>query len=372
MLHEQNELIGARYKIDAISDRGSWRTQITTVTYKAFDVHESRSVMLTVFSFKEATDWKTIKLLFEREANILFSLNHPSIPKYLSYFEIDCIDTDDECHFYLIREPVTGQSLAELVAEGWKPNETEVKELAIGVLNTLNYFHSRSIIHQDIAPENIILSENNRVYLKNFGGIKNTFSYSQMRGILPDRRVAIINAGSAYQPKEYYMGKPVPASDLYSLGCCLIHLLSGKSPWELLDSIAFKKINIATYINVSFDFQRWLEKMIEQKPQDRFDSAAAAIKAMPTGLKAEIKKLLFDPLVKYKSKNAHRLNYLKHKFLKGSGNRHARKKTNPTIAKVVTAIIGLLTLPEFTVFGIGIWLFYLICMYLVIRHKVWT
>ena len=380
MLHQQNEIIAERYKIIANCARGGLHLQITTETFRAFDVCESRSVMLTVFSFTEATDWKTIKSLFEREANILLSLNHPSIPKYIDYFEIDNIDTDNKCHFYLVHdEPVIGKSLAELFLGGWKPNETEVKKLAIQLLNTLNYLHSRSIIHQNIQPNNIILSKNNRVYLTNFGGIKNTFSYSQMRGILPDRRCTIIVEGFTYKSMEQTMGKPVPASDLYSVGYCLIYLLSGKFPHQLLrylntaqNNTTVEKIDLATQINVSPDFLRWLEKMTEQKPQDRFDSAAAAIKAIPIGSRAEIKRLVFDPLVKYKSKIARQFNYLKHKFFKGSGDRHSSKKKNSTIAKVVVAIVGLLTLPEFTVIGIGIWLFYLGCFYWVIRHKIWT
>jgi len=371
MLHQQNELIGARYKIIALQNKRGWHSHITTVTYMAFDVHESRSVVLTVYSFKEATDWKAVKLLFKREVSVLLSLDHPSIPKYISYFKIDNIDTDEKCHFYLIREPVTGKSLAELVAGDWHPNKTEVKKLGIQLLDILDYLHSQSIIHQDIEPENIILDENGRVYLINFGGIESTFSYARMRGILPDNRVAIIYAGSPYQPREYYMDKPVPGSDLYSVGYCLIYLLSGKSSRVFLGSPIFKQINSdKMQIDVSPDFQRWLEKMVEQNAQDRFDSAAAAIRAMPIRLQANNMELMSYRLVKHKLAISHRLNCLKQRFSKGLGHFNSGKKINSTIAKVVTPIIGLLTLPELTVVGISFWLFYLSVVYVVLLRKI--
>ena len=373
MLHQQNELIGARYRIIALQNQGGWHCCIDMDTYTAFDVHGSRSVILTVYSFKEATDWKTVKLLFERQADTLLSLDCPYIPKYLSYFEIDNINTDGKCHFYLIREPAAGKPLAELIAGGWHPNEIEVKKLGIQLLNILDYLHSQSVIHQNIEPENIIFGEKDRVCLVNFGGIENTFSYWRMRGILPDKRVAIISTNSPYQSREYYMDKPVPASDLYSVGYCLIYLLSGKSPGQLLLGLpVFQQINSdKTQIDVSPDFQRWLETMVEQETQNRFNSAAAAIRAMPIRLQADSLQLMSYPLVKNKLAIAHRLNSLKHELLKVLKNFNARRKTSSTMVKVITAIITttivLLIFPKLTFAGISFWLFFLGCAYIANR-----
>ena len=401
MLHKQNEIIAERYQIIAILNKKKRGTDTAIATYMAFDLRKSRSVMLTVFSSKEATDWKTVKLLFECEANILLSLNHPSIPRYIDYFEIDNIDTDNICHFYLVRESVTGKSLAELVVEGWRPSETKVKELAVQLLDTLNYLHSRAIIHQNIKPENVILGENDRVYLVNFGSIEKLFLNHY-----PSRRVATFCDDFADLERlssiEYVTSKPAFSGDLYGVGFCLIFLLSGKSSVEFWRSPTSDIIDLITHIDVSPDFRQWLKKLVEQKPRACFDSAAAAIGAMPTRLKAESKQPVSDLVAKHELTIAHQPDCLRYKFFASLGDRtldstcgsslcfnagsprtdkphndnglsrNARKKAKSTIAKLFTAIVGLLTLPEFTVVGIGIWLFCLCCIYLIARPITWT
>ena len=84
--------------------------------------------MLKVFSLPKAADCQQAKLLFERELKLLLNLDYPSIAKHLDRF---MIDTDGECYFYLVRELVAGKCLSELLADSWKLNETELKELII-------------------------------------------------------------------------------------------------------------------------------------------------------------------------------------------------------------------------------------------------
>ena len=75
--------IDNRYKIISILGRGGMAT-----TYKAIDLNTATEVVLKIISLRQARDWKVIEL-FEREAEILASLDHPFIPKYLNYFEVD-------------------------------------------------------------------------------------------------------------------------------------------------------------------------------------------------------------------------------------------------------------------------------------------
>lgn len=103
--------IDNRYQIIDILGQGGMGT-----TYKARDLITSSEVVLKVISLRQVKNWKIIEL-FEREANILGSLDHPFIPKYLNYFELD---TDNDRFFYLVQELVQGKSLFQLVKQNWQ------------------------------------------------------------------------------------------------------------------------------------------------------------------------------------------------------------------------------------------------------------
>ena len=87
------------------------------------------------------TNWKQLQL-FEREAAILRSLSHPSIPKYLDYFEEDL---PDDRRFYIVQELVPGSPLSRLAAEGRRFTEEQVSDIARQLLGVLTYL-------QDLRP----------------------------------------------------------------------------------------------------------------------------------------------------------------------------------------------------------------------------
>lgn len=106
MLHRPNEVIAERYQILTTLGEGSMGK-----TYSAFDLTNSQPVALKAISLRQASEWKILEL-FEREAKVLYKIDHPAIPDYIDYFELD---TDDDRYFYLIQELVVGKSLAELI-----------------------------------------------------------------------------------------------------------------------------------------------------------------------------------------------------------------------------------------------------------------
>ncbi len=89
-----------------------------------------RRVALKELSLKGLKDWKQVEL-FEREAHTLESLDHPAIPAYVDYFQVD---TADNRLFYLAQEIAAGTSLADLVESGWRGDEAEARRLAGAVL----------------------------------------------------------------------------------------------------------------------------------------------------------------------------------------------------------------------------------------------
>ncbi|WP_019503349.1 serine/threonine-protein kinase [Pleurocapsa sp. PCC 7319] len=263
-LHQQTEIIYSRYQITTILGQGGMGT-----TYAAIDLSNSQPVAIKVVSLRQTQDWKILEL-FEREAKVLANLNHPYIPNYLDYFQLD---TEDDRRFYLVQELVEGKSLAELVQQGWHATEKEVKDIATQVLDILIYLHSITppVIHRDIKPQNIIRRDDGKVYLVDFGAVQNVYRHT-----IGIDGTSVGTFG--YMPPEQYRGKVVPASDLYSLGCSLLFILTAKSPSKLPQKRM--KINFHSEVKLSKTFCSWLTRAIEPIIEDRFQSAIQALQIL--------------------------------------------------------------------------------------------
>jgi serine/threonine protein kinase len=256
-------ILNNRYQICERLSRKAGRS-----TFLALDLHSQSSVIVKIVRFDPDFQWDDIKL-FEREATTLQNLDHPSIPKYLDYFEV----TDG---FALVQAYIDAPSLEMLIKAGRKFSEDEVIELADRLLSILTYLHDRlpPLIHRDLKPSNILL--NNRsghsigdVYLVDFGSVQTAAS-------VEGSSITIVGS-YGYMPAEQFYGQTTIASDLYSLGMTLIYLVQGIHPAELPSINGRVKFERA---NLSNKFFRWLEKMTEYAVDRRFDSTQSAQAAL--------------------------------------------------------------------------------------------
>ena len=124
-LHQIGDVIRNKYSITDILGRGG-----VAITYQAIDLETKSSVAIKVISLRQLTSWKQIEL-FQREAEVLAKLNHPAIPRYIDYFELE---TKSDRAFYLVHELAPGKSLTQLVESSWHTDEAEVKSIARQVL----------------------------------------------------------------------------------------------------------------------------------------------------------------------------------------------------------------------------------------------
>jgi len=277
--HEQGEIIAQRYRIiDTLGQGGSG------TTYQAEDLQTHQQVALKALSLHRMTDWKMMEL-FEREARVLAQLNYPSIPKYLDYFQVD---TPQNRSFYISQQLAEGQSLAVMVQNGWRANESVVQQIAVQILEILVYLHKLEppVIHRDIKPNNIIRSPDGQVFLVDFGAVQDTYHSTFMRG-------STVVGTYGYMAPEQFRGQAVPTTDLYGLGATLLFLLTHRSPAELpTDRL---KLDFRSRVQISEKFADWLEKMLEPDTEERFSSAKEALKALRNKREIRSKSNLYIP-----------------------------------------------------------------------------
>ena len=204
---------------------------------------------------------------FKRESLLLTSLEHPSIPTIYDYFYDEALG-----RFYLVMKYISGGDLASRVraAIGGRIDEKTVCDWGMQVADVLDYLHSRPkpIIYRDLKPANLMIDGNSgRVMLIDFGIAR--WVSQQEKGV-----TAVGTMG--YAPPELFSGRVQPASDVYSLGATMFHLLTGADPQDNpLLIFDFSKNPRPRQINpaISTEFEQILMRTVEYKPEDRYRTA---------------------------------------------------------------------------------------------------
>ena len=153
------------------------------------------------------------KELFQREAAILYQIQHPQIPQFRATFE-------ENQRLFLVQDFVEGKTYRELLndrkAAGSAFNESEVLQLIQQLLPVLAHIHARGIIHRDIAPDNIMLRRrDNLPVLIDFGVVKEIVTRVQSLETVPQHTTV---GKLGYAPSEQMQtGNAFPSSDLYAL-----------------------------------------------------------------------------------------------------------------------------------------------------------
>jgi len=314
-LHQVGEIVQARYRITSILGQGGMG-----ITYAATDSQTGDRVALKYLSFRRMNDWKVLEL-FEREAKVLSQLNHPAIPRYLDYFQVD---SDRDRDFYIVQQLVEGKSLAQAIADGWHSSEDDIKQIAEQVLEVLTYLHELQppVIHRDIKPQNIILQPNRKIALVDFGAVQDTYRNTQVGG-------STVVGTYGYMPPEQFRGKAVPATDLYALGATILFLLTGQSPSNLPE-IRFK-ISFRDAVNISDHFANWLDKMIEPAIEDRFGSARQSLKALQNEISPSLESRIRDLEIMQLLNRTGDRPITKYQYPKPLGSRIELKKTDSSL-----------------------------------------
>ena len=226
---------------------------------------------------------KIAQTLFEREAAVLEELGneHSQIPSLLAFFELTVPSLHpgkNDQFFYLVQEFIDGTNLEDELAVKGRFSEAETVEVLREILNVLDFVHSRGSIHRDIKPANIMRGKNGRLYLLDFGAVK------QVTQSVGSAKASTGIYSLGYAPPEQMSGQEVyPATDLYALAVTCITLLSGLQPTELFDSYR-NEWNWHSRVQVSSRLAHVLDRMLLSAPSQRFQSASeveAALMSRP-------------------------------------------------------------------------------------------
>lgn len=211
---------------------------------------------------------------FQKEANRLkqLSLAEPHLPEIYTYLS-------DAQGYYLVRELIEGITLRERVQTQGVLSSEMVRKILAELLLTLEFLHQEKVIHQNIRPKNIILrSGDNTPISINFGSIKQIVATFDFHG---NRNIFSLNDVRGYTPSEQALGKPIPASDIYSLGLTAVYLLTAKDPGDLaleIDSGNYKVPEEIT--DQDSDLAVIINRAINLNPGDRYQSAREMLDAL--------------------------------------------------------------------------------------------
>ena len=213
--------------------------------------------------------------LFEQEAKRLDDLGkHPQIPELLSF-------TIHEGKQYLIQEFIDGETLEQELRRVGAFSKQQVRDVLVEVLQILEFVHSKSVIHRDISPDNIIRRRSDqKLVLVDFGAAKHATAT-----LLAKTGTSI--GKPSYGAPEQMLGKSVFQSDLFGLGVTCLHLLTNVEPFTLYDVLE-NEYQWRQFLNgklVSNEFGKLLDRLTAYRVKERPSSVTDILLDLGIGKK---------------------------------------------------------------------------------------
>jgi tetratricopeptide (TPR) repeat protein/tRNA A-37 threonylcarbamoyl transferase component Bud32 len=265
------------------------------IVYKARDTVLNRVVAIKML--KSAVSSEEAYSRFIREAQAVAKLNHPNI---VSIYDIG---KEDDKQFFVL-EFVNGLSLRGLM-ETYPEGKCDIQTVlrtAMDVCSALQYAHSQGVLHRDVKPENIIITEEGVAKLMDFG-------LAKMLSQPSITQEGVIVGTVAYVAPENALGKGADArSDLYSLGAVLYEAITGKPPFpgEEPMKVVFGHVHDRAVSprrlnpKVPQALEECVMKLLEKEPEKRYQSAEALLQALreiAEGFLSEVSVLSLKPIV---------------------------------------------------------------------------
>jgi len=273
MSNPQPTVVGGRYELGELLGRGGMAE-----VRKGIDTRLGRVVAVKRLRTDLASD-ATFQARFRREAQSSASLNHPAIVAVYDTGEELSTDGSDVAQPYIVMEFVAGRTLRDILREGRKILPERALEITSGVLSALDYSHRAGIIHRDIKPGNVMLTPSGDVKVMDFGIARAISDASSTM-----TQTAAVVGTAQYLSPEQARGETVDSrSDVYSAGCLLYELLTGRPPFVGDSPVAVAYQHVREPASPPSDHDTDLPpeidaivmKALAKRLEDRYQSAAA-------------------------------------------------------------------------------------------------
>ena len=272
-----SQLLNNRYALGEMIGTGGMAD-----VYIGDDTRLNRKVAIKVLRRDLARD-PSFVARFKKEALAAGGLNHPGI--------VAVYDSGDENDSpYIVMELISGQTLRQVMQQGLIP-QSRALEIIEGILQALEYSHKESIVHRDIKPGNIMITDSGDIKVMDFGIARATDDI----GATMTNTWNVIGTAQYLSPEQATGELADGRSDLYSLGCLMYELLTGRPPFtgDTPVSIAYQHVSSpitpASQVKpgLSTDIDRMLEVVLSKDPNNRYQDASAMLADLQRVIKGE-------------------------------------------------------------------------------------
>ena len=267
-------LLQQRYRVTKVLGQGGFGRTYLAQDTGCFD----ETCVLKEFSPNDRgrDALKKSKELFQREAQVLYQIDHPQIPRFRANFE-------EQRRLFLVQEYAEGKTVAKTLSDRLKNsttfNEAEAVEFLQNMLPVLTHIHNMGIIHRDISPDNIIFRDRDRLpVLIDFGVVKAGVTQLEVSTQI-HQGTTVGKAG--YAPGEQLQtGEAYANSDLYALAVTVVVMMTGRKPESLIDKSTMTWKWHQWVPTLTPWFAKILNKMLSRVPNSRYQSATEVAQAL--------------------------------------------------------------------------------------------
>ena len=230
--------------------------------YKAERLSDGLIVAIKKLRIDSVNTWKEYDL-FHREADVLATIHEHGVAEF--YETLEFLNPESPAA-YIVQELIEGRSLQYMLQVGFRFTVSRIFKMAYDLVCLLERLHAHNppIIHRDIKPNNIIMkplanSDDFDPYLIDFGAVANP---------TVQKGGSTLAGTYGYMPPEQLVGRPVPASDIYSLGVTIVYMLCGVEPVNMRTA-DFRLIIDPHLENVPRPIVSVLHQMLDPRPETR-------------------------------------------------------------------------------------------------------
>ena len=260
-------LVNNRYEVERSVGRGGMAE-----VFLARDVLLDRPVVLKVLFPEFATDPSFVER-FRREAQAAANLSHPNI---VAVYDWGTLNNT----YFIAMEYVAGTTLADLLKEKGSLSASQASDIALEVASALGFAHENGVVHRDIKPGNILISNSGQVKVADFG-IARALGAAVEDGLT--QTGSVMGTATYLSPEQAQGAQPDPRSDLYSMGVTMYEMVAGKAPFvgDTPVAVTYQHVHAMPTplhdlkADVSLDFEAIVAKCMAKSPKRRYESASA-------------------------------------------------------------------------------------------------